>query len=704
MYVSARERVIIETLLSHHEEITVKQLSDELGVSERTVHRDLKGVEDLLERIQIKLLKKAGVGIQLEGSPEKLEQLQLMLFNHSPVEYTPEERQTIILCTLLEADGPVKLVALANDLKVTMVTVSHDLDKIEDRLNKFGLSLQKKRGYGVEIIGSENSKRRAMGAIITENMDEIDFLSLVRESIQKQSHSQTDTISEKLLGLVEKQKLVIVEKIVEEVNKERGYFIADSAYIGLVVHLALALERIERGEQIKMDPHYLQSLQLSLEFPIAKRMVGKLSEVFGLEIPEAEIGYITMHLQGAKLRHDREYVMDTQNLEASEKATLLIKFVEEQYQVDLSSNFSLFSGLVTHLEPAIYRMEQNMGIHNPLLEQIKKDYKDLFDVIKQGVQAIFTNMVVPDEEIGFLVLHFGSALLSRPDEGLKALVICSTGIGTSKMLASRLKREFPEIQQLRNASLFEVDQLGTEDYDLVISTIRLLNFSRPYILVSPILNQEEITKIRTAIREKKVEVLLRKEPRPSAEPLFKVNNFKRSIQMFDEIKRISSTIFDILQGFKVLDSSKRTLHETLQEVCTSLEEEGTIQRGEAVVQALFEREQLGGLGIPQSKLALFHTRSEDVLRPVFLIVNLKTPFDVMSMSQERMPISRVLILMAPNQISHRELEILSYISALLIENRESITLFELKDEAQIAQYLSSKLNDLFNWKLKELRD
>lgn len=51
-----------------------------------------------------------------------------------------------------------------------------------------------------------------------------------------------------------------------------------------------------------------------------------------------------------------------------------------------------------------------MRISNPLLENIKEDYAELFEVVKQAVEQTLVNRDVPEEEIGYLVLHFGSAL------------------------------------------------------------------------------------------------------------------------------------------------------------------------------------------------------------------------------------------------------------------------------------------------------
>lgn len=705
MYISARERLVLEILLSKNEEMTVKDLADEMDVSVRTIHRDLKGVEDTLKEYDLNLVKKSGVGIQIIGEQEKIEELKLVLFNLSYNEYTPDERQTMILCTLLEATEPVKLIALANELNVTIATISNDLTKLESRLKRFDLSLIRKRGYGVEIAGTETSKRRAMSSIIANHLDEVEFLSLVRENIQRKSVQQTDSISERLLGLVEKKKLLIVEKVIEEINEELPYAIADSAYIGLVVHLALAMERILQGENINIDQAYLENLQAAPEYKIAEKIIDKLTKVFNVQIPVAEVGYITMHLQGAKLRHDKEYLIEESSFQVAIKTKSLIQFVEEQLNYDLTNNVSLFQGLMAHLKPALYRIKQNMGITNPLLPKIKEDYADLFVIVKEAVEKIFADLSVPDEEIGYLVMHFGSALLgNRETENLKALIICSSGIGTSKMLATRLQQEILEIKQLKNISLFELNQIDIEDSDLIISTINLPNFSKEYIVVSPILTKEEIEKVRRHIRERThLKEMSKRVPLLNEKPPY-FGDSEQTIEKMQSIYQYSKVISLILRGFRVLDSAASDkVDDLLEKVCAFLYEQGVIGNVESVVKALLEREKLGGLGIPGTKLVLFHSRSEYVLQPSFTIHRLQKPIAVQGMDQTEMEANSLLLLLSPEQFSSQGLEALSFISSLIIENEQSVSLFESNNEKAISSYMAAKFEQFFNEKLTEMR-
>lgn len=696
MYVSARERLILDLLIDREEEMTVKDLADDIDVSVRTVHRDLKGIEQMIEAYDLKLVKKAGVGVQLVGAKEKRDELKMAISHLSYSEYTPDERQTMLLCALLESIEPVKLVSLANDLRVTIATVSNDLTKLEKTLKQFGLTIVRRRGYGVELEGSETAKRRAMSSIIAENVNEVEFLSLVKESIQKKTQDSSDSISERLLGLVEKKKLLIVEKVVKEINAGLPYPVADSAYIGLVVHLALAIERIERGGNIQMDRAYLNQLQAAPEFDIAREMTEKLKAVFQMDIPEAEVGYITMHLQGAKLRQDKEYVLEESSFQVALKAKGLIQFVEEKLGVGLLDDQSLFQGLVVHLKPAMYRIKQKMGITNPLLERIQSDYSDLFAIVKQAVHHVFPSTDVPDEEIGYLVMHFGSALPgAKPAGPLKAYTICSTGIGTSKMLAARLQQEVPELTSVKNISLFELSNLELDD-DLVISTIPLPDFDHDHIVVSPVLTKEDLTKVHAYIR------------RHNAIPVQTERTaFKQPVRSFDQIEktvgsiqRYSDALQNILRQLSVTRSEKNAAEEVLKEACTVL---SSIQSEETIVQALLQREKLGGIGIPGTKLAFFHARHPDVLTPSFTMHRLAKPVILEGMDQQKMESDTIIMMLSPDPYHVEGLELLSMISSLIIESDDSIALFQSGREEEIKEWTATKLETFLYEKITELR-
>ncbi|WP_111645746.1 BglG family transcription antiterminator [Paranoxybacillus vitaminiphilus] len=687
MYISARERKILDILLSHDKGIPVRELAEQLNVSNRTVHRDLKGVERILQDYHLQLVKKSGVGIQIVGDDHNKKELQLHLFHLSHTEYTPEERQTIVLITLLEAVEPVKLLSLANDLNVTVATISHDLDKISENIERYGLSLIRKRGYGVEIAGSESAKRRMMSELLFNHFGEYEFLSLMKESIQKRSAETLNIVTEKLLGLIDKKNLLIIERQIENIKDELPFTIADSSYVALVVHLALAVERIIQGESINFDPQYLETIRVTKEYKTAEKIARSLENVFDITIPNEEIGYITMHLMGAKLRDRQDYMLEEASFEVGIKAQELIRFVSHELNVDLTDDYPLFQDLVVHLKPAIYRIQHNMGIANPLLSKIVQDYPELFSTLEKGVEEVFPDLTVPREEIGYLVLHFASALL-RERKGLHALVICSSGLGTAKILATRLKKEIPDIVHIQHTSVFELKEADMEQYDLIVSTVPLHNFTGHYFVVSPILQEREITTIKKFLENQKVKAP--KEPdHPLMEGAVKVAEKLKSVQ------KVSETIVNILNGFVLQKLDGDSVEEALSEACHRLYQRGVISDKEQVLTQLLNREKIGGLGIPETPFALYHTRSPAIILPSFTIYTLTKWQTVTGMHEKQMKVNKILLLLAPESAAQEMLSVLSHISSLIIKDEESIALFASEDDEKIYSFLSHHLEKFF---------
>ncbi|UTR16826.1 BglG family transcription antiterminator [Salipaludibacillus sp. LMS25] len=700
MYVSARDRYILDKLIEHPEGVTIREVARSLQVSERTIHRDLTTFDALLHPYELTLKKKTGKGIYLQGAKEQIKQFAQDLKESKHVDFMPEQRQVIITCKLLEAFEPTKLQSLALDLNVTIATVSNDLEKVADWLTKYGLHLKKRRGYGIQVTGIESAKRRAISGILAENFDEADILQYIRRQLPAENAEVSQSIAGQLLGFINVEKLKQVEEAVEKISRSLDYRLADSAYIALVVHLTLAIERILKGENIHMHDELMTRLKEKKEFKLAAEMAQQLEETFSLKIPYAEIGYITMHLRGAKLRQDTPVLFTEENMDTAMVAKKLAEDVSHKVKIDLQKDVSLYQGLMAHLDPALYRLKQGMHIYNPLQDKIQQNYPELFAIVKEAFQQIVTDIHIPDEEIGFLVLHFGSAI-ERDNQRRthEAVVICSSGIGSSKMIASRLQNEFPAITKVKNMSLFDLDDMKPEELDLVISTIPLVDHSVDYVQVNPFLTKEDVLKIQDYIdRQERLQSTPKKALRSIKSP---VKNSTQARSVFMRMQQSLTCTVTLLDHFKLIKSeSAEPLWTSLAETMDTLKEQGLITNTEAVISKLKERAELSGLGLPNTTMALYHARSEHVFQPFFLIHELAQPVTVDAMDSCTIEMKRVLIMLGPVDMTKEETDILSSISSMIIENDDSLHLFQYGSEEDISRFISNRLmtyyQDYFN--------
>ncbi|QKS69839.1 BglG family transcription antiterminator [Paenalkalicoccus suaedae] len=690
MYVSARDRQLLDELLTHQDGVTVKQIATALHVSERTILRDLQTLDSLLQPYELVLEKQAGKGVKLSGAPLQLQQFEADLHKARQFDFLPEQRELLLTYKLLTATEPMKLQALATELHITVSTVSSDLDKVASWLSEFRLSLVRRRGYGVQVTGSETSIRQAIRSLLSDHIDETELLRFIRRHSTEAPETNTESISAQLLGYMKTERIAKVESAVEKLNQSLSSPIADSSYIALVVHLALAMERIIQGERIEMKPHLLRQLGETKEFSLASDLARELETVFNVEIPPSEIGYITMHLRGAKLR-ERIEGFSEEEVDLSLLAKRLIRHVSGRYGKDFTGDRSLEQGLLAHLSPALYRMKQEMRIHNPLLPTIRQKYEKLFTIVGSSFRQIVRDLHVPDDEVGFLVLHFGSMLERKEREvAYHAYVICSSGIGSSKMIASRLQNEFPSIKSVSHLSLFDLDDTEVAPEDLVISTIPLLDKDVDYIQVNPFLNEQDIATIEQYMGKRSVTATLTKE-----KPRKRVQT-KSSTDQLLSLHSSLGIATRLLQHVEVIYEETATdLWDGVLNVMMCIQQKGLITDARSVTSRLKEREELSGVAIPGSKVALFHTRSDAVTEPMFILYDRRDEAILAAMDGGSARVSRILLMLGPASMSEEESLVLSSISGMIVQDDESLATFESESEETIKAFMSREFLEYF---------
>ncbi|MBQ1477554.1 MAG: PRD domain-containing protein, partial [Erysipelotrichaceae bacterium] len=79
--------------------------------------------------------------------------------------------------------------------------------------------------------------------------------------------------------------------------------------------------------------------------------------------------------------------------------------------------------------------------------------------------------------------------------------VCNTGRSASKLLATRLINNLPNIHIVSMNSLFNIqnDPSILDNVDFIISTIPIPNIEKPHIVISPLLQKGELERVRESI-------------------------------------------------------------------------------------------------------------------------------------------------------------------------------------------------------------
>src|SRR5690606_41037975 len=105
MFITFREKSIIELIVRTSGKHTVHSLSSYLDVSARTIQRDLKSVGKMLKQFDLTVERTGDEGLFIAGPNEQVYRLIQNLITVSPADETPEERKLKLLVILLH-EGP----------------------------------------------------------------------------------------------------------------------------------------------------------------------------------------------------------------------------------------------------------------------------------------------------------------------------------------------------------------------------------------------------------------------------------------------------------------------------------------------------------------------------------------------------------------------------------------------------------------------
>ncbi|WP_339305419.1 BglG family transcription antiterminator [Paenibacillus sp. FSL L8-0435] len=685
MSITKRQREIVEFLLEHPHEVTAGEIAVEVKVSTRTVHRELQMIEQWLEPLGMRLEKKSGTGIRIDASSDDLAVLRKQLEGKEYVEFTPEERKLFMLCILLDEPEPVKLLALASDLKVTVSTVTTDLDDLESRIRQAGLKLVRRRGYGVKINGSEKIHRTAIAALALEFLDESDLFG-------RQPEQGGSVVNQKLLDMIGHGDVLTVENALWQPDIEWLENIPERQYMKLLIQLSVAVVRIRKGFGIgRMSPQentgdkVAEQDEMKVPPYMASRLCGVLSTQLGLTFSQDEQAYFHRLLIETEQRIHSSRLLPIDDLILLDRVHSLIDQMQARTHYAFHEDRLLREGLLGHMQPVMERIEGQQMIRNPLLQQIRKDYDSLFEEVKQSVHQAWPGTDVPDEEIGFLVMHFGASIerLRALKREIRAIIVCTSGIGSSRMLSSRLSKEIPEIRIMDSVSWYEAARMPTDQYDLVLSTVDLPMDEHQYYKVSPLLTAEESERLRHFIR---TTTLQQQHNKPREIEVQTTSRYSDP----DGMEAILVEIVRIIGKFQVypLDNQDIGFYKTVYAMCNVLHGSGVLREPEEVAKRLEAREAVGSQKIPGTRLALFHTRSEGIYRPSISLFQLTEP--LLRTPDDPAGVTHVLLMLGPRELSKESLEVLSEISALLLQE-EMITLLEKGIRDELIHYLSQEL-------------
>ncbi|HLO02636.1 MAG TPA: PRD domain-containing protein [Symbiobacteriaceae bacterium] len=491
---NAKQRAICQTLLDRSGPIPAKDLAARHGISLRSVRYHLETIRTALKGTGLHVEAKPHQGIWIEGPPDRRQAVaRLLTESDEAVILEPTERVDQILHHLLSRESGTSIDDLAEAMRCSKSTITRDLTLVEQRLQGFSLQLSRARGLLV-VTGDERDRREAMVHDLVQQLEQERLLTRHQPGLPGAEPETTGPAPYQFLA-----------DLIRRSEERLGRTFTDESFISLVVHLAVALQRLKDGRSMVVPPRRLAELKQAPEWPTAVVMAAQIEAATGVKFPAPEIAYLVLHLSSGRAQPLAANPAPPESLAPDPKVVSLVErflhLASERLGVALTDDDVLRDGLTWHLSGLLKRMRFKVRVTNPMMSEIRQQMGRVFGSTQEIVQLLKDDLGdLLDDEVGFLTIHLAAALERKGEPpGKRVLVVCSTGLGSAQLLAARLMRLFPNLHVVGVVSALEsTDWEGR--VDLVISTVPLPTLPIPNVRVSPILTAEEAERVGRAMR------------------------------------------------------------------------------------------------------------------------------------------------------------------------------------------------------------
>ena len=535
------ERIIdFIVYLSGCECVPATEAAAHFNVSTRTVRTYVQQANEVLG--DTASISSSRLGYRLEVRDEHALQVMLNPFaSAGELPVTRENRVAYLLNDLLSRSGWITIEELAKMLFVTARTVSSDLRAVEETLAHYDLQLEKKPRYGIRVVGSELNRR----------------LCLANNAVAQVTGSAAG----------DKERVDIIGACLNEVLADQGISVNSLAYQNLVIHIVIALIRIEQGCYVPMPMEQYEKIASGSEYQAAGAIARGIETKLGVELPREEIAYIAIHLLGKRTLSLQTVATDQAPTDASDGqsedsliisdevwgvVSRMVGAVRDTFHFDFRDDLELRMNLARHIVPLSVRLRYHLSMDNPLLHDIKRRFPLGYAMACDcaGILEDAYGTKPSDNELGYIAMAFALAVERKKTDAPKKniLVVCASGHGSARLLEHRYQQEFgPYLNRVITCDAQEVSRMDFSHIDYVFTTVPLpCAVPVPVREVKYFLDDSDIRNVRRILSD-------------SAEPSAALSCFRRGL-FFPHLACVSK-------------------REALEFLCGSVEQAGLVPAG-----------------------------------------------------------------------------------------------------------------------------
>lgn len=474
---------ILQKLMEVSDPISSSDLAFSLQVSEKTVLKYLNILKEEIRPFGATIEIKQGAGSYL-NIIDKAKFFQFIQSQDSDVFNDPIARQKYILLRLMLENDYINVYDLADELAISPSLLRTIFKQLPPVLEKYNLVLAHSHNHGYMIKGDEKDIRRCLTKECRGNIKIDDLLST--------SELQTHDISE-------------IEKILTESLEKFDIAISNEAINSLTLHILIAINRIETDNPIQLDQDVLKSnLRSTPEYFVVGYVHKQLQDKFNIKLPENELLYLTMHINGKQRIYGHEKIQVKVDRQALVFYNKFLRNILNLGKIDLFEDDELRISLLNHIVPFLNRVNNNMLITKNELINAKNEFPYAYELALYGMQIYKdSDIVITNPEISYFALHIALALEKAKTNNRKfnVAIICKEISSVYHIISYKLNRNFQDrINAIKFLTTDNIIDFPFEDYQLILnSTNSIIHINREILNVSSTINFTDINNINIVL-------------------------------------------------------------------------------------------------------------------------------------------------------------------------------------------------------------
>lgn len=490
---------LLSYLIKLEEPETVMSISKVLNQSRRKVYYHLDKINEALPSEIPKIISYPRIGILLSSQQKAACRTLLADLDDYSYVMSIQERMLLSITYIAIAKDRVTIEKLMQINAVSRNTILNDLNELRQRLSfePYSIKLQatKSKGYYLDChpLSKIQYLNKLLHTIYTDSNP--NFIAMMRDKLRDfadLSSYFSDDISSFIRGELQVSQALLGKKI----NSQDIRFMVATLPYQLLSYQNLGLsEREQRDLLSEFSP-----IKERKEYEIARHLNENLKREFHIELDEIETSLIAVLL--LSYRKDRDMHLESHDYDDMRRVlSYFIDAFELDYHVCFKHKQLLLNQLLTHCKALLFRKAYGIVSNNPLTDQIKDKYADLFAMTKVCLSILENawSIKMNDDDIAYITIHIGGELIhseTKPTPPAVLTLVCDEGIGVQKLFMQQCKQYLPHSKieaVLTSEQFYSVADIMA--VDLVISTNDSLDTQLPTLFVHSILRDDDAIKL-----------------------------------------------------------------------------------------------------------------------------------------------------------------------------------------------------------------